>query len=135
IKEVWPEISDLLFEALSQAQTLSGRNRTSFWKYSSTCRVASDLTVMLPSSSTSCAPCAVNTTPLLLMESVQVLIGKPKGYPALKHFSAALRKYSQVQASVSSLSGGPTGYIFCTSSSTYCLKRSIRAHGGNALLP
>ena len=56
ISAACPEISDLLFEASSQAKTLGGSTGTSFLNHSSTCFVASDLTVMLPSWSTSCAP-------------------------------------------------------------------------------
>src|SRR4051794_13046420 len=51
-----PEISALLFEASSQANTSGGNTGTSFLNHSSTCFVASDLTVMLPSLSTSSTP-------------------------------------------------------------------------------
>jgi len=101
IKDPWPEIRNLLFEALSQAKTLSGRNCVSLLKYSSICRVPSDLTVMLPSTSTRRTPWLAKIESLVLTPSVAVLIVKPKGYPALKHFSAAVRKYSQVQLSMS----------------------------------
>src|SRR4029077_18317288 len=56
IKAPFPEMSHLLFEASSQAKTSAGRAGTSFLNHSSTCRVASDLTVMLPSWSTRTAP-------------------------------------------------------------------------------
>src|ERR1700745_1007594 len=56
IKDPWPEIRNLLFEALSQAKTLSGRNCVSLLKYSSICRVPSDLTDLLPSTSTRRTP-------------------------------------------------------------------------------
>src|SRR6266436_2110470 len=49
INAPFPEISHLLFEESSQAKTSGGRNGTSFLNHSSTCRVASDLTVTLPS--------------------------------------------------------------------------------------
>src|SRR5215471_4939419 len=56
ISAPWPEISHLLLAALSQANTLGGSDGTIFWNHASTSLTASDLTVMLPSSSTSCAP-------------------------------------------------------------------------------
>src|SRR3954470_18392925 len=56
ISAACPEISALLFEASSQAKTSGGSTGTSFWNHSSTCFVASELTVMLPSLSTICAP-------------------------------------------------------------------------------
>src|SRR5215472_3714243 len=56
INALWPEINALLLLASSQANTPSGNNGTSFLKNSSICLVASDLTVMLPSLSTSSAP-------------------------------------------------------------------------------
>jgi len=56
ISDPLPEISHLLLPALSQAQTSSGMNLTNFLNHSRTCRVASDLTVMLPSLSTISAP-------------------------------------------------------------------------------
>src|ERR1041384_2162203 len=56
ISEACPEIRNLLFEASSQANASGGRNGTSFLNHSSTCLVASDLTVMLPSLSTIRAP-------------------------------------------------------------------------------
>src|SRR5260370_20074180 len=52
----WPEIRYLLFEESSQAKASFGINGTSFLNHSITCRVASDLTVMLPSLSTKAAP-------------------------------------------------------------------------------
>src|SRR5215471_4871692 len=52
ISVAWPEIRYLLFDASSHAKASFGRYGTSFLKNSSTCRVASDLTVMLPSLST-----------------------------------------------------------------------------------
>src|SRR5213595_2710900 len=61
ISELWPEINALLFDESSQANTSGGRNGTSFLNHSSTCLVASDLTVMLPSLSTICAPWPRNT--------------------------------------------------------------------------
>src|SRR6185312_9005565 len=51
-----PEIRYLLFDASSQANPSFGVRGTSFWNHSSTCFIASDLTVMLPSLSTSAAP-------------------------------------------------------------------------------
>src|SRR5712672_2864412 len=88
IKAPWPEISHLLFAALSQANTLGGRDGTIFLNHAKTALTSSDLTVMLPSPSTSCAPCAANTALTQLTESLQVLSGMPNGYPALAHFSA-----------------------------------------------
>jgi len=49
-------ISHLLSAALSQANTLGGNEGTIFWNHVRTSLTASDLTVTLPSSSTSCAP-------------------------------------------------------------------------------
>src|SRR5580693_10343043 len=116
ISAPWPEISHLLFAALSQANTLGGRNGTIFLNHAKTSLTSSDLTVMFPSPSTSCAPCAANTALTQLTESLQVLSGMPKGYPALAHFSAAARNASHVQASASVSSGGsPAGYIRVTS--------------------
>src|SRR5215813_14125006 len=130
ISAPWPEISHLLLEALSQAKTLSGSEGTIFLNHAKTSFTSSDLTVILPSASTSCAPCAANTTLTQLTASPQVLNGIPKGYPALAHFSAATRNASHVQASTSASSGGsPAGYIRVTSSPTNCLKWSTRAHG------
>ncbi len=48
----------MLFEASSQAKTCGGSTGTSFWNHSSTCFIASDLTVMLPSLSTICGAVA-----------------------------------------------------------------------------
>jgi len=54
----------------------------------------------------------------------------------LWHFSAAWVKKSQVHAASSSLSGGaPAGYILVTSSPTNCFIRSMRAQGGDRVLP
>src|SRR5580704_946714 len=105
--------------------------------HSSTCLVASDLTVMSPLALTSSAPWAASTAPATLIESVQVLSPSPNGCPPLAHFSAAVMKVSHVQLSTSSLSGVPPGpgYIFCRSSPTYSLNMSIRAQGGSELLP
>src|SRR3981081_1121097 len=61
ISAAWPEINALLFDESSQAKTPLGRNGTSFLYHSSTCFIASDLTVMLPSLSVICAPWARNT--------------------------------------------------------------------------
>jgi len=130
IKAPWPEISHLLFAALSQANTLGGRNGTIFLNHAKTSFTSSDLTVMFPSPSTSCAPCAANTALTQLTESLQVLSGMPNGYPALAHFSAAARKPSQVRASARTSSGdAPAGYILVKSSPTNCSKWSMRAHG------
>src|SRR5713101_335075 len=130
IKAPWPEISHLLLAALSQANTLVGRDGTIFLNHAKTSFTASELTVMLPSPSTSCAPCPANTALTQLTESLQVLSGMPNGYPALAHFSAAAKNPSQVHASASASSGGaPAGYIRVTSSPTNCLKWSMRAHG------
>src|SRR6267142_5326547 len=56
ISAAWPEISALLLLESSQAKTSGGRTGTSFLNHSSTCFTDSDLTVMLPSLSTSSAP-------------------------------------------------------------------------------
>src|SRR6202162_2588509 len=56
ISAAWPEINALLFEESSQANTSGGRNGTSFLNHPSTCFTGSDLTVILPSLSTSSAP-------------------------------------------------------------------------------
>src|SRR3954451_12664895 len=56
ISAACPEISALLLLESSQAKTSGGRNGTSFLNHSSTCLVASDFTVVLPSLSTSWAP-------------------------------------------------------------------------------
>src|SRR5262249_60915265 len=118
-----PEISHLLLDALSQANTLGGSDGTIFLNHARTCLTSSDSTVILPSASTSCAPCPANTALTQLIASLQVLNGMPKGYPALAHFSAATRNVSHVQALASASSGGsPAGYIWVTSSPTNCLK-------------
>src|SRR5215469_16408027 len=79
INAPWPETSHLLLPALSQPKTLGGRNGTIFWNHAKTSFTASDLTVMLPSESTSCAPCAANTALTQLTESLHVLNGMPNG--------------------------------------------------------
>src|SRR5262245_37588053 len=56
IKAPWPDISHLLLAALSQANALGGKYGTAFLNHSRTPITASDLTTMLPSSSTSEAP-------------------------------------------------------------------------------
>ena len=61
ISAACPEISALLFEASSQANTCGGSTGTSFWNHSSTCFISSDLTVMLPSLSTIWAPWPCST--------------------------------------------------------------------------
>src|SRR6188508_3202259 len=66
ISAAWPEISALLLLESSQAKTSGGRNGTSFLNHSSTCFTWSDLTMVLPSLSTSCAPYALNTAPTQL---------------------------------------------------------------------
>src|SRR5262249_55202270 len=125
-----PEISHLLLPALSQENTLSGKCGTSFLNHSSVCRVSSDFTVMLPSWSTRTAPWLANIAPTQLTASLCVLIGMPNGYPALAHFSAAVRNRSQFHLSASSLSGGAAaGYILVTSSPTNCFTKSMRAQG------
>src|SRR5260370_5600038 len=96
IKAPWPEISHLLFAALSQANTLGGRNGTIFLNHAKTSLTASELTVMLPSQSTSCAPCPANTALTQLTESLQVLSGMPNAYPALPHFSATATQPSPI---------------------------------------
>jgi hypothetical protein len=54
----------------------------------------------------------------------------------LWHFSAACEKKPQVHDASSSLSGGsPAGYILVTSSPTNCFIKSIRAQGGDTVLP
>src|SRR5207248_10760544 len=131
-----PEISHLLLLASSQAKTSGGRNGTIFLNHSRTCFVASDLTVTLPSWSTSTDPWEANTAPTQSTASVVCPSGMPKGNPAFAHFSAACRKRSQVHLSANSLLGGPpAGYIWVRSSPTCCLNRSIRALGGLACLP
>src|SRR5438034_11446280 len=56
ISAAWPEINALLFDESSQANTSGGRNGTSFLNHPRTCFTGSDLTVILPSLSTSSAP-------------------------------------------------------------------------------
>jgi hypothetical protein len=54
----------------------------------------------------------------------------------MPRLSAACEKKSQVHAASSSLSGGsPAGYILVTSSPTNCFIRSMRAQGGDTVLP
>src|ERR1700738_1586818 len=74
-----PEISHLLLLASSQANTSRGSTGTSLLNHSSTCLVASELTVMLPSWSTSCAPWPRSTTSTQLTESLVVPRGIPNG--------------------------------------------------------
>src|SRR3954471_19133175 len=136
MRALCPEISALLLEASSQAKTLGGKNGAVFLNHSSTVRVASLLTVMLPLASTISAPWLLNIEPTHCTASLVVLIGMPNGKPALWHFSAACAKKSQVHAAVSSLSGGaPAGYILVTSSPTICFSRSMRPQGGDSVLP
>src|SRR5712671_6418120 len=136
MRALCPEISALLFEASSQAKTLCGKNGTVFLNHSSTVRIASVRTVISPLASTSCAPWLLNIEPTHCTASLVVLIGMPNGKPALWHFSAACAKKSQFHAAVSSLSGGaPAGYILVTSSPTNCFIRSMRAQGGDSVLP
>src|SRR5438067_2046712 len=116
ISAAWPEINALLLLESSQANTSGGRNGTSFLNQPRTCFTGSDLTVMLPSLSTNSAPCAVKTAPTQFAVSPVWPIARPNGWPALKHFSAACRKKSQVHLSVSSLLGGfSDGYIWVRS--------------------
>src|SRR5437764_12244617 len=132
IRALWPEISALLLDASSQAKTLGGKDGTVFLNHSSTIRIASLRTVMLPLASTSCAPWLLNIEPTHCTASLVVLIGMPNGKPALCAFPAACEKNSQVQAAVSSLSGGaPAGYILVISSPTICFIKSMRAQGGD----
>src|ERR1051325_7652521 len=56
ISAACPEISALLLLESSQAKTSGGRCGTSLLNHSSTCLTGSDLTVVLPSLSTSSAP-------------------------------------------------------------------------------
>src|SRR5208282_541916 len=79
IRAPCPEISHLLLAALSQANTLGGRDGTIFRNHAKTSLTASDLTVTLPSSSTSWAPWAANTALTQFTESLQVLSGMPNG--------------------------------------------------------
>src|SRR5258707_10424291 len=105
INAAWPEISALLLLESSQAKTSGGSTGTSFLNHSNTCFTGSDLTVMLPSLSTSSAPYAVKTAPTQLAVSPVWPTARPNGCPALWHFSAAFRKKSQVHLSVTSLLG------------------------------
>src|SRR4029077_7831351 len=70
INAPWPETSHLLLPALSQANTLAGSDGTIFLNQPRTSFTGSELTVMLPSASTSCAPCAANTALTQLTESL-----------------------------------------------------------------
>src|SRR5271169_1616384 len=129
ISAPFPDMSHLLLLASSQAKTSGGRDGTIFLNHSRTCFVASDLTVTLPSWSTSTEPWEANTAPTQSTASVVCPSGMPNGNPAFEHFSAACGKRSQVHLSANSLLGGaPAGYIWVRSSPTCCLKRSIRAH-------
>src|ERR1700722_6998632 len=65
-----PEISHLLLLASSQAKTAGGRNGTIFLNHSSTCLVASDLTVTFPSWPTGPEPWEPNTAPTQSTASV-----------------------------------------------------------------
>src|SRR5262249_21665000 len=131
-----PATSHLLLPASSQAKTSGGKNGTAFLNHSSTRFVSSDFTVTLPSASTRVDPWLANTAPTQSTESDVVPSGMPNGKPALAHFSAAVRKKSQVHLSVNSLSSGAlAGYILVTSRPTCSLNRSMRAQGGFAWLP
>ena len=79
INALWPEISALLLDASFHAKTVGGKSGTAFWNHSSTCLVASDLTVILPSKSTSWTPWAANIVPTQFTASGVVLIGMPNG--------------------------------------------------------
>src|SRR5271166_3973274 len=88
IKAPLPEISHLLLPASSQAKTSGGRTGTSFWNQASTWRTGSDLTVMLPSSSTKFAPWLANTAPTQSTESEVV----PRGMPRIAGLRAFFRR-------------------------------------------
>src|SRR5207237_5673882 len=77
IKAPWPDTSHLLLAALSHANALGGKNGTAFLNHSRTPFTASDLTTMLPSSSTSDAPQLAKTALTQLTASLQVLSGMP----------------------------------------------------------
>src|SRR5947199_3455720 len=79
INALCPEISALLFDASSQAKTLSGKYGIVRFIHSSIVRTASFLTVMSPLASTSCAPWLLNRPPTHCTASLVVLIGIPNG--------------------------------------------------------
>src|SRR6516165_7897713 len=81
IREPWPEIRYLLFDASSQAKPSFGISGTSFLNHSSTCLVASELIVMLPSWSTIAAPWLRNTGSIQLTESLVTPSPTPIRWP------------------------------------------------------
>src|SRR2546428_313984 len=104
-------------------------------RYSSTRLTASDLTVMLPLASTSCAPNEAKSDPTQSTESVVCPRPRPKGLPALNAFSAATTKLSQFHCSASFVDGLPCGYIARISLPQGDLSRSMRAPGGLICVP
>src|SRR5436190_7708587 len=64
-----PDTSHLLFEESSHAKTSGGSTATSFFMYSRTCFTLSDFTVTLPLASTSSAPYAPKSVPMVSTES------------------------------------------------------------------
>ena len=133
ISAPWPEIRNLLFEASSHANTSGGRTFTSFCAYSSTCRTASDLTVMLPLASTSCAPKRGRSHPP----------SRPVGGGA----DAACRtdcrpcgtsrrpRGTRPRSRRRALAAAAAGYIASTSMPAYSFMRSMRVHGPLNWLP
>src|SRR5437763_7733340 len=79
ISALCPEISALLFDASSQAKTLSGKYGTVRLNHSRTVLTVSVLTVISPLAFTSCASWLLNRAPVHCTASLVVLIGMPNG--------------------------------------------------------
>src|SRR3954452_7467887 len=90
-----PEMRARLFEASSQEYTSPGKCGISLFMYSSAARTPSDLTVTSPLALTSSAPKLAYSEPTQSTASLSWPMGNPNGYPALLHFSAAVRNVSQ----------------------------------------
>src|ERR1700730_3832743 len=56
VKALWPRMNALLLGASFHAKTVGGKNGTAFLNHSRACLVASEFTVILPSSSTNRTP-------------------------------------------------------------------------------
>ena len=67
--------------------------------------------------------------------SVVAPSGRPNGYPALWHFSAATRKLSQVQVSASALGAAPAGYMPWMSIPACSLSKSKRLQVESSSVP
>src|ERR1700733_3766620 len=91
---------------------------------------------MLPFSSISLAPYALNRAPCVSVASLLVLppMPRPNVRPSCFAISAYLRNASHVQPSCAATCSGFTGYIE-TTSSPFFLNHPMRPHGGLVCVP